>query len=65
MNANVDLGMNYFFTSHWAVSFELANILAYNSYNPENADTSTDLTVNINLFKNIFTQPTFGLLYKW
>jgi len=65
LNANVDLGMNYFFTNHWAVSFELANILSYNNYNPENDDTSSDLTVNVNLFKNIFTQPTFGLLYRW
>lgn len=65
LNANIDLGMNYFFTSHWAVTFELANILSYNSYNPENADSSSDLEVNINLYKNIFAQPTFGVLYKW
>lgn len=65
MNANVDLGMNYFFTSHWAVTFELANILSYNSYNPENAGSSSDLEVNVNLYKNIFDQPTFGLLYRW
>lgn len=66
MNANIDLGMNYFFTKHWAVTFELANVLAYNSPNPENGDPSDDdLVVNVNLFKNIFDQPTFGLLYKW
>jgi hypothetical protein len=65
LNANLDLGMNYFFTKHWAVTFELANVLSYNSFNPENGETSNDLEVNINLFKNIFNQPTFGLLYKW
>lgn len=65
LNANIDLGMNYFFTKHWAVTFELANVLSYNSFNPENGDTSNDLEVNVNLFKNIFDQPTFGLLYKW
>ena len=65
MNANIDLGMNYFFTSHWAATFELANILSYNNANPENGDNSSDLTVNVNLFNNIFAQPQFGLLYKW
>ncbi|MGL2963253.1 outer membrane beta-barrel protein [Flavobacterium sp. RSB2_4_14] len=64
-NANIDLGMNYFFTNHWAATFELANILAYNNANPENGDNSSDLTVNVNLFNNIFAQPQFGLLYKW
>ena len=65
MNANISLGMNYFITPNWAVSFQLANILSYNSYSPENGGGTSDLEVNINLFKNIFTQPTFGLLYKW
>lgn len=65
MNANIDLGMNYFFTSHWAATFELANILSYNNSNPENGDNSSDLNVNVNLFNNIFAQPQFGLLYKW
>nr|WP_315145769.1 outer membrane beta-barrel protein [uncultured Flavobacterium sp.] len=65
MNANLDLGMNYFFTSHWAATFELANILSYNNANPENGNNSSDLNVNVNLFNNIFAQPQFGLLYKW
>ena len=66
MNANIDLGMNYFFTSHWAATFELANILSYNNVNPEgSAGNSSDLNVNVNLFNNIFATPQFGLLYKW
>ena len=65
-NANIDLGMNYFFTSHWAATFELANILSYNNVNPEgNAGNSSDLNVNVNLFNNIFATPQFGLLYRW
>lgn len=65
INANIDLGMNYFFTSHWAATFELANILSYNNANPENGSNSNDLNVNVNLFNNIFATPQFGLLYKW
>jgi hypothetical protein len=65
MNANIDLGMNYFFTSHWAATFELANILSYNNVNPETGSNSSDLNVNVNLFNNIFATPQFGLLYKW
>ena len=65
MNANIDLGMNYFFTNHWAATFKLANILSYNNTNPENGDNSSDLQVNVNLFNNIFAQPQFGLLYRW
>jgi hypothetical protein len=65
MNANIDLGMNYFFTSHWAATFELANILSYNNVNPESGSNSSDLNVNVNLFNNIFATPQFGLLYKW
>lgn len=65
MNATISLGMNYFFTSHWAATFTLANILQYNSFSPENGDNSSDLQVEVNLFNNIFAQPQFGLLYKW
>lgn len=64
-NANISIGMNYFFTSHWAATFTLANILQYNSFSPESGDNSSDLQVEVNLFNNIFAQPQFGLLYKW
>ena len=65
INANIDLGMNYFFTPHWAATFELANILSYNNVNPEQGSNSSDLNINVNLFNNIFAQPQFGLLYRW
>ncbi|HSN48418.1 MAG TPA: outer membrane beta-barrel protein [Flavobacterium sp.] len=66
LNANIDLGLNYFFTSNWAATFELANILSYNNVNPDgNEGNSSDLNVNINLFNNIFATPKFGLLYRW
>lgn len=65
IKANIDLGLNYFFTPKWAATFTLANILSYNNANPENGANTSDLTVNINLFNNIFAQPQFGLLYKW
>lgn len=64
-NANIDLGMNYFFTKNWAISFTLANILSYNNSNPEQGENTSDIEVNINLFNNFFDQPQFGLLYKW
>jgi hypothetical protein len=65
INANIDLGINYFFTNHWAATFKLANILKYNNSNPESGDNSSDLKVEVNLFNNVFAQPQFGLLYKW
>lgn len=65
VKANVDLGINYFFTPKWAATFTLAQVLSYNNSNPENGNSSNDLVVNVNLFNNIFAQPKFGLLYKW
>lgn len=65
LNANVSLGMNYFFTPNWAVTFTLANLISYNSYSPEDGENGNDLTIEVNLFNNIFDQPQFGLLYKW
>lgn len=65
LKANIDVGLNYFFSSKWAVTFTLAEILSYNNTSPENGDNTSDLVININLFNNIFAQPKFGLLYKW
>lgn len=65
IKANIDLGMNYFFTHRFAATFTLAEILSYNNANPENGASTSDLVVNINLFNNIFAQPKFGLLYRW
>ena len=65
IKANIDLGINYFFTPKWAATFTLANILSYNNASPEDGPSTSDLEVNINLFDNIFAQPQFGLLYKF
>ncbi|HSD06946.1 outer membrane beta-barrel protein [Flavobacterium sp.] len=65
IKANLDVGLNYFFSPKWAVSFTIAEILSYNNTRPENGDNTNDLVININLFNNIFAQPKFGLLYKW
>jgi outer membrane protein W len=65
INANISIGMNYFFTPNWAATFTLANILQYNSFSPENGNNASDFQVEVNLFNNIFAQPQFGLLYKW
>lgn len=64
MKFNIDLGINYFFATHWAATFELANIVSYNTLT-QNGDSTNGLNVSINEFNNIFAQPTFGLLYKW
>ena len=64
-NARLNIGLNYFFTSNWAATFTLANIVSYNNASPENGDNTNSLNVNINLFQNIFDTPQFGLLYKW
>lgn len=65
IKANIDLGINYFFTPKWAATFTLAEVLSYNNASPENGDSTSDLVINVNLFNNIFAQPKFGLLYKW
>lgn len=65
IKANLTLGLNYFFTKHFAASFVLADILTYNNAQPEDGDSSNSFELNINLFNNIFAQPKFGLLYKF
>ncbi|WP_432672556.1 outer membrane beta-barrel protein [Flavobacterium sp. SM2513] len=65
VTADINLGLNYFFTKNFAATFTLANILSYNSVSPENGDAVNNFELNINLFENIFAQPQFGILYKW
>lgn len=65
LNANIDLGLNYFITRKFAVSFVLANILSYNNSNPEGGESTNKAEVNLNLFNNFFDTPQFGLLYRW
>lgn len=65
VTADINLGLNYFFTKNFAATFTLANILSYNSVSPENGDSVNKFELNVNLFENIFAQPQFGILYKW
>ncbi len=65
ITADINLGLNYFFTKNFAATFTLANILSYNSVSPENGDAVNNFELNVNLFENIFAQPQFGILYKW
>lgn len=65
VTADINLGLNYFFTKNFAATFTLANVLSYNSVKPENGDSVNEFELNVNLFENIFAQPQFGILYKW
>ncbi|WP_125718135.1 outer membrane beta-barrel protein [Flavobacterium ustbae] len=65
VTADINVGLNYFVTKNIAVTFKLADILSYNSVSPEDGPSSDTFNLNINLFKNIFDQPTFGLLYRF
>ncbi|MFC0780836.1 outer membrane beta-barrel protein [Flavobacterium sp. HJSW_4] len=65
LTADISVGLNYFVTKNIAVTFVLANVLAYNSVSPENGPSSDTFQLNINLFENIFDQPQFGLLYRF
>ncbi len=65
ITADLNVGLNYFVTKNIAVTFVLANVLAYNSVSPENGPSSDTFQLNINLFENIFDQPQFGLLYRF
>lgn len=65
ITADLTIGLNYFITKNVAVTFTLANVLAYNSVSPENGPSSDTFNLNINLFENIFDQPQFGLLYRF
>ena len=65
-----DLGMNYFVTPKLAVSFTLSNLLKYSNMKIESGESdqsgkSTNFSANLNIFKNFFETPTFGLLYKF
>lgn len=65
VTADINIGLNYFFTKNFAATFTLANVLSYNSVKPEDGDSVNKFELNVNLFENIFAQPQFGILYKW
>ena len=51
LTADINVGLNYFVTKNIAVTFVLANVLAYNSVSPENGPSSDTFQLNINLFE--------------
>ncbi|WP_395053080.1 OmpA family protein [Flavobacterium sp.] len=69
LGLNFDLGINYFVTENIAINFGLANVLGYNSAKIETPAGQevkvNELSGNLNLFKNFFETPTFGLTFKF
>jgi outer membrane protein len=65
----IDLGMNYFLTNRFAISFGLNNVLSYSSSTsktPGGGETkSNDFSGDLNVFRNFFDTPAFGLTYKF
>ncbi len=61
------LGLNYFATPKLAISFGLSDVLAYKSMksNATGDKGSNSMDLNLNVFNNFFTTPTFGMLYKF
>jgi len=69
-STTLDLGFNYFVTPKVAISFTLANVLAYSNMTIENDQDQSKATISgfsgdLNVFKNFFDTPTFGLLYQF
>ncbi len=64
--ANLGLGLNYFVTERFAISFVLSDILSYNSAkaDEEGAESRSSFNANLNVFNNFFATAQFGLLYK-
>jgi hypothetical protein len=65
ITADINVGLNFFFTNNLAATFVLANVLSYNTVSPENGPSANTFELNINLFENIFDQSQFGLLYRF
>jgi hypothetical protein len=65
ITADINVGLNFFFTDNLAATFVLADVLSYNTVSPENGPSANTFELNINLFENIFNQPQFGLLYRF
>ncbi len=61
----VDLGINYFVTERFAISFVLANLVDY-TYASYEGESSSNFNVNLNEFENFFgNHAKFGLTYKF
>jgi len=69
VKAGLDLGINYFVTKNIAINFGLGDVLSFRSgkdkFKGESGDTTTETGVKLNVFKNFFDTPTFGLTYKF
>ena len=59
------LGVNYFLTRSLAINFGLTNVLSIENEKPKDGDGTTTINLNVNSFKNFFTEPTFGLTFKF
>ena len=62
---NAGLGVNYFLTKSLAINFGLTDIFSVKNHKPEKVDGETNVNLNVNSFKNFFTEPTFGLTFKF
>lgn len=63
--AGLGLGVNYFITENFAISFGLSDILSYTSVKPDGGEAISEFNGNINVFNNFFTTAQFGLTYKF
>ncbi|WP_430613664.1 hypothetical protein [Flavobacterium sp. JP2137] len=69
VKAGLTLGFNYFVTPSIALSFNLGDVFAYESYNLK-VDGSKEATIsntesNLNVFNNFFDNAKFGMTYKF
>jgi outer membrane protein len=64
LGVGAGIGMNYFLTSKVAINFGLGKIISYNS-STTGSDKTSSMDVNLNQFDNFFSQPTFGVAYKF
>lgn len=62
--AGLDLGINYFVTENIAISFGLANVLSYQHYKADGAETESSFNADVNVFNNFFETAQFGLMFK-
>ncbi|WP_396156957.1 outer membrane beta-barrel protein [Flavobacterium sp.] len=64
LNGGIDLGMNYFLTKNWAITFTLANLVSYDTVD-NGGESNNGLNVQVGTINNPFAVARFGLLYKW
>jgi outer membrane protein len=64
LNGGIDLGMNYFVTKNWAITFTLANLVSYDTVD-NGGESNNGLNVQVGTINNPFAVARFGLLYKW